>query len=182
MTDRLVQSLKKFLNENKRNRIENDGIATWTETIDELNPIDGKYPRFSVCFTRYQGKDVNKTKLMIDDEHQIGLVLAIPSYWLEVDPYLCQLYLSAYIDEFIEEYMSYFGNGGGGSGGGGTPTIPTVKPPYCPIVPPIPPAPVPPPPPVPVPPPGTLVAPGPVPVQQGQSVSSSIIAKFNSIG
>ena len=34
MTDKLNASLKKFLIENKRNRIENDGVATRTETLD----------------------------------------------------------------------------------------------------------------------------------------------------
>ena len=181
MTDKLNASLKKFLIENKRNRIENDGVATWTETLDELCPIDGKYPRFSVCFTRYQGKDVNKTKLMLDEHHQIGLVLAVPSYWLEVDPFLCQLYLSAYIDEFLETYLGYFDGGTSGGGSGDDSTIPTIKPPFCPIQPPIPPAPTPPVPPMPVPPPGVVVSPGPVPVAQGQS-ANSIIARFNSMG
>lgn len=191
MNDRLIQSLKKFLSENKRNRIENDGCATWTESLTELPCFEGKSPRISIVFTRYQGKDINKTILMGDDTHYIGLVLAIPSYWLEVDPYLCQVFLTNYVDEFIN-MINGESDGGGGSGGGGG-DIPVIRPDYCPIKPPVPPGPPPrpmppPPPPVPVEPP-VVVAPGPVPVANQAPVGqypqvpqqSSIMAKFNSM-
>ena len=157
MDDRLRESFKKFHHENKRNRIENDGCATWNEILTELPFFDGKQPRISVVFTRYQGHTTNATvvKTILESgldmgkEQVVGYVLAIPSYWLEVDVYLALNYVETYIDNFINDNFQTGSGGGSGSGEGGCPVCPDD----CPIKPPPPMPPCPPPPFVPPPPP-----------------------------
>ena len=151
MDDKLIKNFDKWNNENHRNRIENDGCAVWTVILTDLPRFEGKQPRVSVVFSRYQGNNTDKTILMGDNDHSIGMVLAIPSYWLDVDHYLCTNYISNYIDEYIETYFGDGSGDGGGSGsGGGCPICPD----NCPSNPPPPPRPrpFPPPPPPPTPP------------------------------
>lgn len=147
MDDKLIKNFDKWNNENHRNRIENDGCAVWTVILTDLPRFEGKQPRVSVVFSRYQGNNTDKTILMGDNNHSIGMVLAIPSYWLDVDHYLCTNYISNYIDEYIETYFGDGSGDGSGSGsGGGCPICPD----NCPSNPPPPPPrprPFPPPPP-----------------------------------
>lgn len=144
MDDRLIKDFDKWNNENHRNRIENDGCAVWNVVLTELPMFEGKHPRVSIVFSRYQGNQVNKTDLMGDDDHAIGRVVAIPSYWLDVDHFLAINYASNFIDEFINTYYPTYGDGSGsGDGSGGQCPI---CPDDCPIAPPKPPCPPPPPP------------------------------------
>ena len=157
MDDRLRKSFIRFWRDNKRNRIENDGCAPWNEILTDLPFFDGKQPRISVVFTRYQGHTVNatvvktilETGLDIGSEQVIGFVLALPSYWLEVDEYLALNFVETYIDNFINENFDSSGGNQGGTGGSGCPVCPDncpnnppppPPPPYCPP----PPGPIPP--------------------------------------
>ena len=165
MDDRLRKSFIRFFRDNKRNRIENDGCAPWNEILTELPFFDGKQPRISVVFTRYQGHTINatvvktilETGIDIGKEQVVGYVLALPSYWLEVDEYLALNFIETYIDNFIANNFGTGGDSGDGSGGSGCPVCPDD----CPNNPPSPP---PPPPfmPPPCPPPGPM-PPNPVP-------------------
>lgn len=135
MDDRLINDFKSWNNSHHRNDIENNGCAVWNVILTDLPFFEGKQPRISVVFSRYQGNQVNETVLMGDDDHAIGYVLAIPSYWLDVDNYLVISYLSNYIDNFIN---TYFGSSGGDSSSGsssGCPNTPPCHPP-CPPPPP----------------------------------------------
>ena len=134
MDDKLIKAFDKWNNENHRNRIENDGCAVWNVELTELPMFEGKHPRVSIVFSRYQGNQVNKTDLMGDDEHAIGRVVAIPSYWLDVDHFLAINYVSNFIDEFINTYYPDYGDGSG-SGSGECPIKPPPPPP-CPPGPP----------------------------------------------
>lgn len=125
MDDRLINDFKSWNNSHHRNDIENNGCAVWNVILTDLPFFEGKQPRISVVFSRYQSNQVNETVLMGDDNHAIGYVLAIPSYWLDVDSYLVISYLSNYIDDFINKY---FGNSGGG--GCECPNTPPCHPPH----------------------------------------------------
>lgn len=149
MDERLSKSFIRFFRDNKRNRIENDGCAAWNEILTDLPFFDGKQPRISIVFSRYQGHTTNHTiiKTILDygvnagTEQVIGFVLALPSYWLEVDEYLAMNHIETYIDAFIAEYFDNGSNDGGGSGTGcpvcpddcpSKPPCPPPPPPFCP--------------------------------------------------
>ena len=139
MDDKLIKQFDKWNNENHRNAIENNGVCVWNVILTDLPFFEGKQPRISVVFSRYQGNNVNTTTLMNESDRAIGFVLAIPSYWLDVDHYLCTLFISDYIDTFINENFGEYINGGGDGSGGNCPVCPDD----CPIKPPCPPPPPP---------------------------------------
>lgn len=127
MKKEYVENLKSWLNNgNKRQRIENDGCACWTLVFNELPLFEGKRPRASFIFTRYQGNQTNKTIIANGNNQVIGQVTALPSYWLEVDPLLFVSYIEALVDEFLEKNFADYINGGG-SGSGGTGVDPCVS-------------------------------------------------------
>lgn len=178
MDDRLTKSFIRFFHDNKRNRIENDGCATWNEILTDLPFFDGKQPRISIVFSRYQGHTTNMTiiKTILDNgpnagsEQIMGFVLALPSYWLEVDEYLALNHIETYIDAFIAEHFD------NGQGGGECPVCPD----HCPNIPP-PPPPRPPHPHPPVcPPPGSPFDPSPFlePADPSNLINPNI-AEFN---
>ena len=109
MDIKLKRSLKSFLNNNSRARVENDGVAVWNEILTDLPYFDGKQPRVSIAFSRYQGHHVDKTVLsdiLKNGKSQvIGLIVAVPSFWLNVDTYLAECYVEYWVDEFINEYF-----------------------------------------------------------------------------
>lgn len=156
MDDRLKNSFLKFFRENKRNRIENDGCAVWNEILTDLPFFDGKQPRVSIAFSRYQGSSTNatvvttilNTGINTGKEQAMGYVLALPSFWLDVDEYLALNYIEAFIDAFI---LDNYEDGSSDGSSCGCPDNCPNNPPPCP--PPMyPPAPCPPsPPPCPVP-------------------------------
>lgn len=113
MKKEYVDSLKTWLNNgNRRQRIENDGCACWTVVFNELPLFEGKRPRASFIFSRYQGNQTNKTTIANGNGDIIGLVVALPSYWLEVDPLLFISYIEALVDEFLLKYFPDSINGG----------------------------------------------------------------------
>lgn len=109
MNAKTKKDFRIFLNNNRRNRIENDGVAVWNHVLEDLPWFDGKQPRVSFAFSRYQHNHVDKTILsdILKDgrEQVVGLVVAIPSYWLNADEYLVTCYVEYYIDEFVNEYF-----------------------------------------------------------------------------
>lgn len=116
MDDKLIKNFRKWHGENKRNRIENDGCAVWNVILTDLPFFEGKQPRVSVVFSRYQGTTISKTILKGDNDQTIGMVLAVQSYWLDVDEYLCETFVFDYIDEFINDNFSNGNSSGSGSG------------------------------------------------------------------
>lgn len=114
MDKRLELDFVKWNNANHRNAIENNGVCVWNVVLTDLPFFEGKQPRVSVVFSRYQGTDVNQTVLVSESDKAMGYVLAIPSYWLDVDQYLVLLYISNYIDDFINKYYpdSSYATGG----------------------------------------------------------------------
>lgn len=154
MDDKIRNSFLKFFRENKRNRIENDGCAVWNEVLTDLPFFDGKQPRVSIAFSRYQGNNTNatvvstilNTGLNAGQTQVMGYVLALPSYWLEVDEYLALNYVETFIDAFILD--NYSGVDDGPSCGcpdncpNNPPPCPPPPPPQYPPCPP-PPCPVP---------------------------------------
>ena len=153
MDNRLKNSFLKVFRENKRNRIENDGCVAWNEILTELPFFDGKQPRISVVFSRYQGHTTNMTivKSILEngmnagEEQIIGMVLAIPSYWLEVDEYLALNHIESFIDSFITENFDTSGSGSGSGSGSDCPVCPDNCPNNPPSYNPVPPCPPPPP-------------------------------------
>lgn len=135
MDDKLIKNFDQWNNANHRNAIENNGVCVWNVILTDLPFFEGKQPRISVVFSRYQGNNVDTTVLMNEDNKAIGFVLAIPSYWLDVDHYLCTLYISGFIDDFINEYFGDSSGSGSGDSGGGCPVCPDdcpINPPPCP--------------------------------------------------
>lgn len=137
MDARLKNSFLVFFKNNKRNRIENDGCAAWNEILTDLPFFDGKQPRISVVFTRYQGhttnmtviKSILETGVNVGKEQVVGMVLAIPSYWLEVDEYLALNHIETFIDSFITDNFEDTNSGDGCP----------ICPDHCPNIPPCPP-------------------------------------------
>lgn len=182
MDDRLIKSFVRFFRDNKRNRIENDGCAAWNEILTDLPFFDGKQPRISVVFTRYQGHTINatvvksllKTGLNASQEQVMGYVLALPSYWLEVDEYLAIQFIETYIDNFINANFDT----GDGNTGGNCPVCPDD----CPSKPPIPPCPPPPPPPPPpYKPPQGPFPPNPIPSPFLEPVKNPVVPQDQNI-
>lgn len=146
MDKRLIQDFDKWNNANHRNAIENNGCCVWHAELTELPMFEGRHPRVSIVFSRYQGNQTNTTDIMYDDDHAMGRVVAIPSYWLDVDHLLATIFISNFVDDFINQYYPSYGDGsGGGSGSGGDcPICPDdcpTKPPCPPPMPPRPPFP-----------------------------------------
>lgn len=139
MDKRLIDNFVKWNNANKRNAIENNGVCVWTVELTDLPFFEGKHPRVSVVFSRYQGINVNQTTLLSESDKAMGFVLAIPSYWLDVDQYLATIYISNYIDDFINKYYPDSSYATGDGNGTGCPICPD----NCPNQPPINPCPPP---------------------------------------
>lgn len=143
MDKRLEKDFTTWNNSNHRNAIENNGVCVWTVILTDLPFFEGKQPRVSVVFSRYQGNQINQTVLISESDKAMGYVLAIPSYWLDVDQYLVLLYISNYIDDFINKYYpdSSYATGGDTSEDNDCPVCPD----NCPSQNPCPPSPCPPP-------------------------------------
>ena len=126
------------------NAIENNGCCVWHAMLTELPMFEGRHPRVSIVFSRYQGNQTNTTDIMYDDDHAMGRVVAIPSYWLDVDHLLATIFISNFVDDFINQYYPSYGDGSGSGSGGDCPICPDdcpTKPPCPPPMPPRPPFP-----------------------------------------
>lgn len=115
MFEYLNESLKKYIMQHSVAHIENNGSRCWKEVIKEskLSPR----PVINIVFSRYQHTEVSTTTIA-----DYGIVLAIPSYWIDVDPNLVVIYVSQYIDPWLKEYFGYNPSSGstnnGNSGNG----------------------------------------------------------------
>lgn len=98
MYDYLKKSLTSYVKTNNVSHIENNGSRMWKAYIEKskLNPK----PSVNVVFSRYQHTEVSQTVL-----GDYGIVIAIPSYWIDVDPELVILFVSQYIDPWLQKYF-----------------------------------------------------------------------------
>lgn len=104
MYDYLEKGLKRFLHDNTVAQIENSGSRVWFQTLDTIK--QSPKPKINVVFSRYQGDSVNETIL-----GNYGYVLAIPSYWIDVDCDLATIYISSFVDKYLADYFGYTING-----------------------------------------------------------------------
>lgn len=115
MFEYLNESLKKYVTHHHVAHIENNGSRCWKEIIKEskLSPR----PSINVVFSRYQHTEVSTTTIA-----DYGIVVALPSYWIDVDPELLVIYVSQYIDPWLKQYFGYNTSSGstnnGASGNG----------------------------------------------------------------
>ena len=140
MTDYMVASLKKFITEESMSRIENSGARIWKETYKEAK--QRVKPFINVVFSRYQADNTSET-----DMGTAGYVLAIPAYWIDVSVELAIIYISSFVDTYLQENFGYGSNdssdssgsnSGGGCGGRPKPCPVHPKPPAPPAPPAIP--------------------------------------------
>lgn len=98
MYDYLKKSLTSYIKVTNVAHIENNGSRMWKEYIQKtkLNPK----PSVNVVFSRYQHTEVSQTVL-----GDYGIVVAIPSYWIDVDPELVIVFVSQYIDPWLTKYF-----------------------------------------------------------------------------
>lgn len=153
MKDYMVKSLKSFITQEAVSQIENNGSRMWKTTYKEAN--QKTKPIICVVFSRYQMD--NTTETIIGNA---GYVVAIPSYWIDVDADLAVIYIASLIDSYLSKYFDANGNpinggncsgsGDGSTEGGCSPDCPghylppphhPPKPPYKPPYPPPPPPP-----------------------------------------
>jgi len=127
----LEKSLKHYLCENTVSHIENNGSRCWIEklTNTSINPA----PSINIVFSRYQEAEVSETVIT---NH--AYVLAIPSYWIDVDTTAAIMFISNYVDAWLTKYFGYQPEPQP------EPPVPPVPPPPPPPPGPIPPGPIPP--------------------------------------
>lgn len=125
MTDYMIASLKKFLNEESVSRIENSGARIWKETYKEAK--QRVKPFINVVFCRYQADNTSET-----DMGTAGYVLAIPSYWIDVTTDLAIIYISSFVDTYLKENFNYGVTNSSSAGSSCNPSTSTGKKP-CPV-------------------------------------------------
>lgn len=113
MLDYMKDSLRKFISENHVKHLESQGSVMWKceykEAKQRIKPV------MHVVFSRYQGTEITETVV-----GNVGYVLALPSYWVDVDATallaLVGQYIDAYINEYVDQDLPDDGSGGNSDG------------------------------------------------------------------
>lgn len=136
MYEYLEKKLRSFIHDEKSNNVENCGSRNCFMPIKDTGL---PYKVFlNVVFAKYQGAETTYTDL---GTH--GYVLALPSYWIDVDENSVIFYISSFVDKWLKTNFGYDPDGDGKDDDHHICPHPHPHPHPCP--PPCPPSPCPPP-------------------------------------
>lgn len=96
----LEDNLRQFIKRNGLPEVENTGSPIWRAEVDVEGY--GPLPVINVVFSRYQGNNINETIVNTN-----GYVLAIPSYWINIDVEVAIIYISSFVDKWLNKYFGY---------------------------------------------------------------------------
>lgn len=109
MKDYIKDKIKQWLSGNTIASIENNGSISVSVQLKDEPTLTNNGVIFTVVFSRYQMYKITQTIVMEDSTHAMGMVLALPSYWLSVPFDLLIKLIENYLDKFLDTRNEYDG-------------------------------------------------------------------------